>query len=129
LKVFNNIGVLEVETDRDLFTRHGLHMNTKGKEKIACKIQNKIKAMLKGKKSVPIIINYKEDPGRNKKGTEGENITVDSGTGQEFSNKNMQFNTGTENKQKSTASLIIPDNRSPTRQRKAPKSLSDDFLW
>ena len=54
---------------------------------------------------------------------------MDSGTGQEFSNKNMQFNTGTENKQKSTASLIIPDNRSPTRQRKAPKSLSDDFLW
>jgi len=53
LKVFNNTGVLKVETDRDLVTRHGLHMNTKGKEQIACKIQNKIKAMLKEKKKRP----------------------------------------------------------------------------
>jgi hypothetical protein len=38
-----------VDTDRDLFTRHGLNMNPKGKEQIACKIVNKIKAMLKEK--------------------------------------------------------------------------------
>jgi len=38
LKVFDNTCVLEVDTDRDLFTRHGLHMNLKGKEQIACVI-------------------------------------------------------------------------------------------
>jgi hypothetical protein len=112
-----------VDTDRDLFTRHGLHMNPKGKEQVACKIMNTIKAMLNEKKSVPIKINYKEDLGKDNKGTEGGNITMESTTGQENSNKN------TEKQQMGTPSLNIPDNRSSTRQMKAPKSLSDDFLW
>ena len=30
LKVHDNMCVLEVDTERDLFTRHGLHMNLKG---------------------------------------------------------------------------------------------------
>ena len=83
LKVFDNTCVLEVDTNRDLFTRHGLHMNPKGKEQIACKIVKAIKAMLNEKKSVPIKMNYKEDLGRDNKGTEGGNITMESETGQE----------------------------------------------
>ena len=31
LKVFGNSHVIEVDSNRDLFTRHGLHMNSKGK--------------------------------------------------------------------------------------------------
>ena len=38
LKLFDNTCVLEVDTDRELYTRHGLHMDLKGKERIACKI-------------------------------------------------------------------------------------------
>jgi len=83
LKVFDNTCVLEVDTDRDLFTRHGLHMNSKGKEQIACKIVKTIKAMLNVKKRVPIRVKYKEDLGRDNKGTEGENITMETETGQE----------------------------------------------
>ena len=83
LKVFDNTCVLEVNTDRDLFTKHGLHMNLKGKEQIACKIVKTIKAMLNEKKSVPIRMKYKEDLGRDNKGTEGENITMETETGQE----------------------------------------------
>jgi len=35
LKVQENTCVLEVDTEHDLFTRHGLHMNRKGKQHIA----------------------------------------------------------------------------------------------
>jgi len=38
LKLHDNTCVLEVDAERDLFTRHGLHMNLKGKEHIAYKI-------------------------------------------------------------------------------------------
>jgi len=37
LKAFDNTCVLEVDTNRDLFTIHGLHMNPKGKENMAKK--------------------------------------------------------------------------------------------
>jgi RNase H-fold protein (predicted Holliday junction resolvase) len=83
LKVFDNMCVLKVDTDRDLFTRHGLHMNLKGKEQIAGKIVMTIKAMLNEKKNVPIKMKYKEDLGRDNTGTEGKPISVETETGQE----------------------------------------------
>jgi hypothetical protein len=38
LKPFNYACVVDVETDRDHFTRHGLHLNLKGKEAMASTI-------------------------------------------------------------------------------------------
>ena len=76
-----------------------------------------------------MILNYKENPGSDNKETEGGNNTIETGTGQENLNKYMQSNTETGNKQTDTPSSSIPGNRSSTRQRTAPKSLSDDFLW
>jgi len=35
LKVLDNTCVIEVDANRDLFTRHSLHMNSKRKEQIA----------------------------------------------------------------------------------------------
>jgi len=50
LKAFDNTCVLEVDTNRDLFTRHGLHMNPKGKEHMAKEIVMAILDMLNEKK-------------------------------------------------------------------------------
>ena len=61
LKVFDNTCVLEVDSNRDLFTRHGLHMNQKGKEHMAKKIVMAIQVMLNEKKSDPIMMKNKED--------------------------------------------------------------------
>ena len=129
LKLFDNRCVLEVDTDRELYTRHGLHMNLKGKERIACKIAETIKDMINKKMSVPIRMKHKEDLGRENKETEGETITMETETNQEISKKNSQFNTETKDKTMGTLTLDILGNRSSTRQRKTPKSLTDDFLW
>jgi hypothetical protein len=104
-------------------------MNLKGKERIACKIVKAIRAILNEKKRVPIQMKYKEDLGRDSKRTEGETTTMETETGQENSKKGMQFNTESENKQTDTLSLDVPGNRLSIRQRRAPKSLSDNFLW
>ena len=129
LKLFDNTCVLEVDTDCELYTRHGLHMNLKGKERIARKIAEAIKAMINKKMSVPIRMKHKEDLGRENKETEGETITTETETNQEISKKNSQFNTETKDKTMGTLTLDISGNRSSTRQRKTPKSLTDDFLW
>ena len=38
LKICENARIIAVDSHRELFTRHGLHMNTRGKEQIARKI-------------------------------------------------------------------------------------------
>jgi len=50
LKASDNTCVLEVDTNRDLFARHGLHMNPKGKEHMANKIGMAIQGVLNKKK-------------------------------------------------------------------------------
>jgi lysophospholipase L1-like esterase len=43
LKTCENTEILEIDPNRDLFTRHGLHLNSKGKDQIAEKIAQTIK--------------------------------------------------------------------------------------
>jgi hypothetical protein len=52
LKVFDNTQIVEVDPQRELYTRHGLHMNQNGKEQMAKKIVLTIKSMLHKKKTV-----------------------------------------------------------------------------
>ena len=51
----------ELNTDREVYTRLGLHMNQKDKEQTAEKITNEVKDILCGKKINPIKLQRKED--------------------------------------------------------------------
>jgi hypothetical protein len=48
--VYTNLSVLQVDSDRDLYTGHRLHLNAKGKEHTAEKVALKIKDLFNGKK-------------------------------------------------------------------------------
>ena len=61
LKIFDNTQIIKVESKRELFTSHGLHMNAKGKEQIARKTAQTIKVMVNKKKSDPIMMKDRED--------------------------------------------------------------------
>jgi hypothetical protein len=56
MKVFRTSHVIEVESERDSFTKHGLHMNSRGKEQIAKRIVKEILDMWRKKMSDPIIL-------------------------------------------------------------------------
>jgi hypothetical protein len=43
MKVFGNTALIKLDSNRDLFTKHGLHLNKKGKELAAKKIISTIK--------------------------------------------------------------------------------------
>ena len=45
-KIIDNLRVIDVNTDREVYTRHGLHKNQKGKEQTAEKITNEVKDIL-----------------------------------------------------------------------------------
>jgi hypothetical protein len=98
LKVLDNTCVIEVDSNRDPFTRHGLHMNSKGKEQIARKIIKTIKVMLNVEKRDPIMIKDEEAVRVNSEGTEVETTTMGIETSQINLKKDMQSNNETENK-------------------------------
>jgi len=77
LKAFDNMCVLEVDSNRDLFTRHGLHMNPKGKEHMAKKIAMAIQGVLNEKKSDPIPMKNKEGLRTDNEGTEVKTTVVE----------------------------------------------------
>jgi hypothetical protein len=70
LKVCENSRIITVDSHRELFIRHGLHMNTRGKEQIARRITQIIKVILSEKKNDPIIMKDREDQGINSEETE-----------------------------------------------------------
>jgi hypothetical protein len=58
----DHLNVIELNENRDLFTRHGLHLNRKGKELLAIQTASVIKDLLSKKKSSdPIHMKWKED--------------------------------------------------------------------
>ena len=85
--------------------------------------------MLDKKKSVPIKLKYKGDLVKANNETEGETITMEPKTDQDNTKKNRHFNAETETNPTDTLSTDIAGNRLPSKQRKAPKLLSKDFLW
>jgi RNase H-fold protein (predicted Holliday junction resolvase) len=74
LNVLDNTCIIEVDSNRDLHTRHGIHMNSKGKEQIARKI---VKVMLNEEKKDPITMKHKENLRVNSEGTEVETTTME----------------------------------------------------
>ena len=82
--------------------------------------------MVNRKKSAPIKMKYNV---RANNETDAEATIRETTIGQDNSTKDRQYNAGTENNPSNSLSLNNTGNRSSNRQRKAPKSLSKDFLW
>jgi lysophospholipase L1-like esterase len=61
MKCFQNATTLEVTSDRDHFTKHGIHLNRKGKEQAAKTIASSIKEIFKLQKKDPIKMSWKEE--------------------------------------------------------------------
>ena len=57
---FTNLTVIGTPIDREVYTRHGLHMNRRGKEQAAIKISTEIGNMLKTNKMNPDVQQKKQ---------------------------------------------------------------------
>jgi hypothetical protein len=84
--------------------------------------------MLNEKKSDPITMKDKDELRVDSEGTEAETTTMEIETNQKNLKKDMQPNSELEDKQTSTLSLEKSGTRPPIRQKKAPKSISNNFL-
>jgi RNase H-fold protein (predicted Holliday junction resolvase) len=61
IKIFDHTVLQQTDSSRELFTKHGLHMNKKRKKQAAEKIAATIKHILQDKIKEPICLTWKED--------------------------------------------------------------------
>jgi hypothetical protein len=59
-KVRKNLSVINVDLDRELYTRHGLHLNLNGKEQRVNKVISVIKDLFHVNKVIPLAMKWKE---------------------------------------------------------------------
>jgi hypothetical protein len=61
MKIFDHTVLQQTDSSRELFTKHGLHMNKKGEKQAAEKIAATIKHILQDTIKEPICLTWKED--------------------------------------------------------------------
>jgi hypothetical protein len=115
MKPCNHVLTVTVDTDREFFTRHGLHMNNLGKEKTAFKVSVIVKNIFQ-----------KQNPKISAKSV-SDNLVEDNISLQEDSKIDQ---TTLEEMEVPTATPS-PDEgpRMSKRKKKPPTTKSGDFLW
>jgi hypothetical protein len=58
---FNNVKILETGLERECFTKHGMHLNSSGKECIAQRLAIVVRSFLKKERMSPISLYWKDD--------------------------------------------------------------------
>ena len=61
VRAYQHESILEMSSDRKLFTNHGLHLNGLGKEVLSKQIVSHTYAMLDQKKNPPVILSFNSD--------------------------------------------------------------------
>jgi len=116
LKVFDNTQIVEVGPQRELYTRHGLHMNQNGKEQMAKKIVLTVKSVLHKEKLDPIVLFGK---------THIDALATDLRMKTIPKHDTMEpSNTQTTTSDNPTSVI-----RSSTRPKKPSNTMLKDFLW
>ena len=60
MKIYRHITVMDLNLEREHFTRHGLHMNYKGKQEATRNISATVEDMFNKKKICPIDLQWKD---------------------------------------------------------------------
>ena len=127
MKIYSNASVIGIDSNREFYTKHGLHMNQKGKEQTAKKIGLEIKLRLKEKGGTPIILTDKvqpvtDDRGQWRNGEKSTNQGCQDTQGKKKDESEEEANTGNN----SSGGVNC---KSPKRPRRQPVTRHKDFLW
>jgi hypothetical protein len=124
MKVFENTEVIKIDLDRRDLTKHGQHMNVKGKEVMAKRIAAAIKRTLEVRKKTRISMKWKEDPGKENQGL----VAAKNGVGEgRYPIENQNDSVSVENKSRREEDETAM--KTSRRCQKIPVTRRDDFLW
>ena len=64
-KIFGHMSVMEVDPNREYYTKHGHHLNNHGKAKVAKQLSLQLLSVLLWKKDIPISLSWTKDHANN----------------------------------------------------------------
>jgi hypothetical protein len=76
MKAFKHVTVVKIDADRELFTKHGLHMNSLGKERITKHIATSVLAVLQKKTQELHSIHWKTNQDDQDEWTGGDYVVT-----------------------------------------------------
>ena len=120
LKLCTNTQIVDIDSSRDLYTKHGLHLNSKGREQTVKEIVKTLKCILNKKTSDPIIL-------QDRNGKNTPNITIGKTT-EPTQSQDVEVQPTIENPIVCTRAPNV-NNLPSKRARKPPNTRHSDFLW
>jgi hypothetical protein len=66
IKMFGHVLIMEIDSNREYYTKHGHHLSNLGKAKISKQLSLQLQSILQWKKDIPISLNWTKDPTNNK---------------------------------------------------------------
>ena len=135
VKSVGNMKIVQSNLNRDDFTRHRLHLNLYGKERVAKLIGESITQLIANKKQIPFIskwrehlINYQQKVAEDKQTND-----INKGTKPETTSSPMRHEETQAQARKhlltiTTDQINIPP-RTSNQIKKTPTIMNEDFLW
>jgi hypothetical protein len=134
-KSFSHVKMIKFTTNREVFTKHGLHLNNKGKEIFAKEILKNLSTSQKSVKTSAIHLPWKKEPseaGTSTKETVKPSELLSIRTVAEV-NKAVGIPSAQQGDNQETCNSpsknINKISRKTKLQRNCPKIKNDDFLW
>jgi hypothetical protein len=134
-KSFKHVKLVKVTTMREDFTKHGLHLNNKGKEKMTKELLKNLSALQKRQRTAVICLPWRRESteagivtGRIEKTNEVLNTSIGDERTRTKSALNAQQRDNQEVGKNPTIN-IKEISRKSKLQRKCPEVKNDDFLW
>jgi len=135
VKSVSNMKIIQLNLNRDDFTRHGMHLNLSGKEKVAKLIGENIKQLTAHKNQTPLITKWREDLINNlqKEAEVKQPNDVNKRTKFESTLFSTRYDETQAHARKPPLSITADQNnvlpRSSNRIKKTPATMNEDFLW
>jgi len=145
MKQFEQVRLIDSESQRKYYTQHGMHMNQAGKEMMACRIAEAIKDTLLKKETSNIPLPWKQDTDRRTAIIEKEEMGPNKDASADDTEKSQSLRMGRDNEDcnsnsnsdisKSTISSNLTVNSNdnkmmlPNRDKRCIKTKNEDFLW